>query len=234
MKRAVDLFAIDRRVPRSAFAEETWWTRSADVGAFVSVAATHWEFVVTRQSGTAHLTVRGPETKATTVPVPEDAEFLGIQFALGTFMPALPPAQLVDRALTLPQATSSSFLLDGSAWELPSRDNVDVFVDRLVRAGLLVHDPIVSAAVHGDVDGLSTRTLERRVLRTTGLTRGTFRQIRRAERAVEMLSRGVSPVHVASLAGYTDQPHLSKSLRRFVGLTPAEIVASSCRPDPTS
>ena len=71
------------------------------------MAATHWEMVVTRQRGSALLTVRGPETKATTVPIPEDAEFFGIQFSLGTFMPTLRPGQLVDRALTLPQATST-------------------------------------------------------------------------------------------------------------------------------
>ena len=47
------------------------------------------------------MTVRGPETKATTAPVPADAEFFGIQFSLGTFMPGLPPGRLADSGLTL-------------------------------------------------------------------------------------------------------------------------------------
>jgi hypothetical protein len=161
------------------------------------------------------------------VPIPEDAEFFGIQFSLGTFMPTLQPGQLVDRALTLPKATSTSFWLDGSAWELPGRDNVDVFVDRLVRARLLVHDPVASRALRGDVDGLSTRSIERRVSRATGLTRGFVRQIRRAERAVELLSRGVPAVDAARQAGYADQPHLSRSLNRFVGQTPSQIGTSA-------
>jgi inosine-uridine nucleoside N-ribohydrolase len=87
--------------------------------------------------------------------------------------------------VTLPPASRTSFWLDGSAWEFPGPDNADVFVDRLVRAGLLVHDPVASAALHDDVEGLSTRSVERRVARATGLTRGTIRQIHRAERAVE-------------------------------------------------
>ena len=135
MKRAVELFAFDRRSSSSPFVDETWWTRSEPEKSFISVAAIHWEMVVTRQRGAARLTVRGPETKATTVPIPEDAEFFGIQFSLGTFMPTLLPGQLVDRALTLPPATTTSFWLNGSAWELPGQDNADVFVDRLVRAG---------------------------------------------------------------------------------------------------
>jgi Helix-turn-helix domain len=226
MKRAAELFAFELRSSRSLMIERTWQTRSEPEPSFISVAVSHWEMVVTRQRGRAWLTVRGPETKATPAPVPWDAEFFGIQFSLGTFMPGLPPGQLVDGGLTLPQATGTSFWLDGTSWELPGPDNADVFVDRLVRAGLLVHDRVVSATVQGDAAGLSRRSVERRVSRATGLTLGAIGQIRRAERAVELLSRGVSPVDVAGRAEYADQPHLTRSLRRFVGRTPSQVATS--------
>src|SRR5919106_1194898 len=147
MRRAVELFTLERRPACSPFVEETWRTRSAPAESFISVAASHWEMVVTRRRGATQLTVRGPETRATAVPIPTDAEFFGIQFRLGTFMPGLQPRQMVDRAVTLPRAQSSSFLLNGSAWEFPGPDNADVFVDKLVRGGLLVHDPVASAAL---------------------------------------------------------------------------------------
>jgi Helix-turn-helix domain len=222
MKRAVELFALEARSSRSPLVEKTWQTRSKPEKTFISVAATHWEMVVTRQRGSARLTVRGPETRATTVPIPQDAEFFGIQFSVGTFMPGLPPGRLVDRTVTLP-AAGRSFWLDGSAWELPHSDTADVFVDRLVRAGLLVHDPIVAEALHGDLEGFSTRSLERRVARATGLSRGAMGRIWQAERAVELLSRGVPASEVAHRTGYADQPHLTRSLRRFVGQTPSQI-----------
>jgi AraC-like DNA-binding protein len=223
MKRAAELFALEVRSSRSTLVEETWQSRSEPEESFISVAATHWEMVVTRQRGSARLTVRGPETRATTVPIPQGAEFLGIQFSAGTFMPGLPPGRLVDRTVTLPAATGRAFWLDGSAWELPGPDTADVFVDRLVSAGLLVHDPIVAEALHGEVTGFSTRSLERRVARSTGLSRGAMGRIRRAERAVELLSRGVPASEVACRTGYADQPHLTRSLRRFVGQTPSQI-----------
>jgi AraC-like DNA-binding protein len=225
MRRAVELFTFERRSSRSPMIEQTWQTRSEAGESFISVAVSHWEIVVTRQRGKARLTMRGPETKATTSPIPADAEFFGIQFSLGTFMPGLPPGQLVDGSLTLPPATRTSFWLDGAGWELPGPDTADVFVDRLVRAGLLVHDPVVSAALAGDVKGLSRRSVERRVSRATGLTRGTISRIRRAERAVELLCRGVPPLDVAGQAGYADQPHLTRSLTRFAGRTPSQIAA---------
>jgi hypothetical protein len=229
MKRAVELFAFEKRSSSSPLVATTWHTRSEPEPeeSFISVAVSHWEIVVTRQDAGAWLTVRGPETKATTASIPEDAEFFGVQFSLGTFMPGLDLRQLVDRSLTLPAVSSTSFRLDGSAWELPGPDNADVFVDRLVRAGLLVHDPVASAAVHDDVEGLSARSVERRVARATGLTRGAIRQIRRAEQAVELLGRGVPAPDVARRAGYADQPHMTRSLKRFVGQTPSKIAADA-------
>jgi hypothetical protein len=224
--RAAEVFEFEARFARSPLVERVWQTRSAPDASFISVAASHWEMVVTRQDGATHLTVLGPETRATTASIPEDAVFFGIQFSLGTFMPALPPGQLLDRGLTLPVATKTSVRLDGYRVELPGPDDADAFVARLVRAGLLVHDPVPLAVQQGNVPGLSARSVQRRVARATGLTRGAIRQIRRAELAVGMLSEGVPPLDVAHHAGYSDQPHLTRSLRRLVGQTPAEIAAS--------
>jgi Helix-turn-helix domain len=238
MQRAAELFAIETRTSASPLVAHTWHARSVPAAAFISVAATHWEMVVTRQRGVARLAVRGPETRATIVPIPPDADFFGIQFSGGTFMPGLPPGGLVDRAVMLPASADGSFWLDGADWDLPDRDGADGLVDRLGRAGVLAHDPLVAEALHedagdggdggevggaGDVGGVSTRSLERRVVRATGLSRGALRRIRRAQRAVELLSGGVPASEVACRAGYADQPHLTRSLRRLVGQTPAEI-----------
>jgi AraC-like DNA-binding protein len=230
MKRAAELFRFDRRSSRSPLIEQTWQTQSGSDEQFISVAVSHWGIVVTRQEGTVWLTLRGPETKASAAPIPQHAEFFGIVFSHGTFMPGLPPGGLVDRSLRLPLATSRSFWLHGSRWEIPGPNNADVFADRLVRSELVVHDPVAAAALVGDTLGLSTRSVERRVARATGLTRGTIRQIRRAEKGVEMLSRGMAALDVARLAGYADQAHMTRSMRRFVGQTPSEIATTAAGP----
>jgi hypothetical protein len=227
LQRAAELFVIDEWGSDSEFVERAWRSHSAPEPFFISVAASHWQMVVTTQHGVAQLTVRGPETRATVVAIPAEAEFFGIVFSLGTFVPTVPLARLVDRAVTLPAATPNSVWLDGSRWEIPTPGNADVFVDRLVRQGLVVRDPVVDESLRGDVDGFSTRTLQRRVARATGLTRRTIRQIVRAEHAVEALGRGVSPPDAAQLLGYADQAHLIRSLQRFVGQTPAHVVSSS-------
>jgi hypothetical protein len=224
VQRAAELFTFEERSAASPLVAGVWATRSEPADAFLSGATTSWEIVVTRQPGRAWMTVRGPESRATAAGIPVDAEFLGIPFTLGTSLAGVDMRRLVDRSWDLPAASETSCWFAGRAWELPKPDDVDRFVGDLLRRGLLVHDPVVAAAVDGAaVEGLSRRTVERRVLRATGLTRGAIRQVRRAERAVDLLTAGMPALDVARVAGYADQPHLTRSLQRFVGQTPARI-----------
>ena len=128
--------------------EKVWRARSDRADSFMSVAASHFEIAVTRLQSRTFLTLRGPETKATTVDCPADGEWLGIRFRLGTFIPRVPPGQLLDRNdVTLPDASSRSFWLDGSAWEYPSFENAETFVARLIQKGIITRDPAVDAFV---------------------------------------------------------------------------------------
>src|SRR5262249_60637441 len=93
------------------------------------------------------------------------------------------------------------------------------------RRGVLAPAPGGGAARAGRQVGLSARSVERRVRRATGLTRTAIRQIVRAERAVDLLSQGASIAETVRRAGYADQAHLTRSLRRFVGQTPTRVRA---------
>ena len=222
--RASQIFDFEEHRPASPIAAKIWRTRSEPVACFTSVASTHWELIVTRQRGRASVTLRGPESRATVMAVPQDAEFLGIEFRVGTAMLDLPFHRLADSAVTLPQASTRSFWLNGSAWEIPTFANAEVFVARLLRRGRVRRDPLLEDLLQGHDTPLSWRSVRRRVQHTTGLTLGLIRQIERAHRAVALLDNGHHILDVVDRTGYADQPHLTRSLRRFVGHTPAQIV----------
>ena len=170
------------------------------------------------------LTVRGPETRATMADCPAQGEWFGILFKLGTFMPLMRSGDLRDRNdVTLPNASSRSFWLNGSAWDFPSFENAETFVRQLVRRGLIQTDRTIEGAIRGDLQGITVRTEQRRLLRTTGLTRGTIHQIERARRAACLLRQGRPILDVVHEAGYYDQAHLTRSLQRFVGQSPARV-----------
>jgi hypothetical protein len=208
----------------SSFVEKVWRSHSERADTFLSVAASHFEMVVTRSRGNTSLTLRGPETRATTVECPAEGEWLGIRFKLGTFMPRLTPGRLRDRKdVTLPDASSRSFWLNGSAWEYPDFENAETFVARLMREGIITRDTWVAAAVQGQPSPQSLRSTQRHFLRATGLTHRTVRQIERARYATNLLRQGRSILDAVHEAGYFDQAHLTRSLGHLIGQTPVEI-----------
>jgi AraC-like DNA-binding protein len=219
---------FDGRPTESPLVETIWHARSEHEGSFTSTAATNWEMVITKFMGKTTITARGPETKASMAIFPADAEFFGIIFKLGTYMPHLPIKTLLDRSdKTLPEAGSKSFWLHGSAWELPTFENADVFVNRLVRQSLLVRDPWVEAAIQGHTPALSVRSLQYRFLQATGITQKTIQQIERAHRATSLLEQGTPILDTAFELGYFDQAHLTNALKRFIGQTPTQIAPKS-------
>jgi hypothetical protein len=162
---------FEERLSDSPHVERIWRAHSERGGAFLSIAASHFEMAVTRLGGGTFLTIRGPETKATSADCPADGEWLGIRFKLGTFMPQFTPGVLRDRKdVRLPDATSRSFWLDGSAWEYPGFENAEAFVARLLQKRLIARDPVVDAVVGGEPAALSRRSAQRHFLRSTGLS----------------------------------------------------------------
>ena len=196
------ILAFEDRSSDSPFVEKIWRSRSDRGGPFVSIAQSQFEMAVTRHQGRTFITLRGPETQATRADCPPDGEWLGIRFRLGTFMPRLTPGELRDRNdVTLPGAARRSFWLNGSACEYPDFENADTFVDRLVRKGLIVRDPIVDTVLRGGADARSIRSAQRHFLRATGISHGTVRQIERARRAALLLRDGVPILDVVHARG---------------------------------
>jgi AraC-like DNA-binding protein len=224
----------EERASDSPYVERIWRSHSEGTAPFLSIAVSRCELVVTKLHGTITMTARGPETKATPLgDSPSDGEWFGILLKLGTFLPHLPTRSLTDTGVTLPEATRNTFWLSGSAWEFPTSDNAEIFVNRLVHAELLAHDPVIEAALQGQIKDLTPRSVQYHFLQTTGITQNMARQIERARYATLLLQQGVSILDTMLKAGYYDQPHLTRSLQRFIGQTPAELLHHS-RPEQLS
>jgi len=225
MQRKSEFIHFDDRASGHPFVDKVWRCRSERAGSFLSVAANNFEMAITRLGGKSFLTLRGPETTATTLDCPAEGEWIGIRFKVGTFMPRFLPGSLRDhKDVTLPPATGHSFWLNGSALEYPGFDDAETFVRRLAKSGILSRDPIVDDTLLRRPGELSLRSSQRHFLRSTGVTYATFRQIERARYATSLLREGVPILDVVCSVGYFDQAHLTRSLGRFIGETPARII----------
>jgi len=225
MQTKSEFIHFENRASDHPFVEKVWRCNSDRADTFLSVAANNFEMALTRVAGKTFLTLRGPETIATTMACPAEGEWIAIRFKIGTFMPRFLPGSLRDhKDVTLPAATGHSFWLNGSALEYPDFDNAETFVKRLAKSGILARDPIVEDALRRQPGELSLRSVQRHFLRSTGITYATFRQIERARCATNLLREGISTLDVVSRLDYFDQAHLTRSLKRFIGETPTKII----------
>ena len=214
---------FETRGSDSPYIEAVWRDRAGSNYAPICPASGHWHLLFMKRDGKPTVSIEGPLTRSKSVTQDEGVEWFGVTFKLGTFLTAVPTTELPDAQTILPLVIKTSFELAGSRWQLPDYDNVETFVDRLVREQLLVSDPLVKAVLAGQQPEVSPRTVRRRFLNATGLAPKTLEQIARANQAAALLEQGVSLLDATYQAGYADQPHMTRSLKHFIGYTPAQI-----------
>ncbi|SEE89509.1 helix-turn-helix domain-containing protein [Jiangella alba] len=202
------------------------WSASCHAATgFASAVKTSSLISFARRGGQVTVHVHGPETVGTSMTCEEGSEYFGVELRLGAYLPLHPPAGLTDhRDALLPVLSGHRFLLDNREWELPTVQNVDVFVSRLVRAGLLLFDPLVADIRHGERPrGMSERVAQLRFRRAVGLSHRKVVSIEQARHAAQLLMAGRSIADVVTACGYYDHPHLTRAMRRATGHAPSEL-----------
>lgn len=217
-------FLIENRPSAVACVEMVMHGHTVGGGITIRPAESHWHLVLARYMGETRMLAVGPLTSAGSLTYMEGIELLWIKLKLGTFMPHLPTAQLLNSETELPSAASQKFWLNGSAWQFPNYENADIFVSRLVREGVLAYDPVVGAVLQSQPADLSARTVRHRFLRATGLSQNQIHQLARARWAEGLLRQGRSILDTVAETGYADQPHLTRALRQWIGYTPAQLL----------
>jgi hypothetical protein len=202
------------------------WSATCESTTGLSSAVKASSMICFARSGdgvTVHL--KGPETTGTLMTCAEGWEFFGVDLRLGAYLPMFPPSGLTNfNDALLPVLPGNRISLDNQGWEMPTAQNVDVFVDRLVRAGLLIFDPLVAEIRHGERPrGMSERNAQLRFRRAVGISRRKLVSIERARDAAQLLAAGRSIAEVVSASGYYDQAQLARAMRWATGHTPREL-----------
>lgn len=219
--------SVTERLSDSPYVEKVMHGWTVCDGSSIRPAECHWHLVFRKQQETQQPLVVGALTTAGVAAWGEGAELLWIKFKLGTFIPQLPAKAFVNAETRLPDASSQSFWLYGSAWQYPDYENADTFVDRLVRQGVLRFDPMVNAALQDQTQPCTARTVRHRFLQATGMSQSYIRQMARAQQAAMRLQQGVSILDTVYELGYFDQSHLTRALKQFVGHAPAQLIRLS-------
>jgi AraC-like DNA-binding protein len=194
-------------------------------------------------SGT-QLLVAGPDTAPHPYVRGAGVAAIGLRFRpgvlpalLGTSAAALRDARVPLDALHPPLARRATALLESGA---PAAAVLPMLVHRLsgappdpgVRAAAVRLARGASAAETADALGWTTRSLHRRSVAAFGYGPAVLRRVLRFRRALALLHAGVAPAEVAARTGYADQPHLSREVRAFAGVAPAQLGSGANRSTP--
>ena len=186
-----------------------------------------WDIAII-QRGEQRLVLRtGLTTRPVSFDYADGDELLVISFKPHSFMPLMPGEVMRDEGVMLEPFGPGGFWIGTDVREIPTFENADVFVDRLVRDGIIGSNELVASVVEGHPKAMSERTMQRHFLRTTGLTYKHFTLVQRAQKAVAMLQMGRPAVDVALALGFSDQAHMINSLKAIMGQTPKEIVRAA-------
>src|SRR5258706_1168632 len=183
---------FEGRESDSPYIEAVWRGRAGSDYAPVCPASNRWHLLFLRQNGRVNVSVEGPLTKATPVTQAEGTEWFGVTFQPGTFLPSVSIRNLLNERAILPLAAKTSFELAGSSFQFPDYENVETFVERLVREDGLVSDPVGKAGLTGQPPKLSLRPVGGRFFLATGLTYKVICQLKHADQAADVLEQEVA------------------------------------------
>lgn len=182
-----------------------------------------WDIAVFNTGGERFVLRTGLTTRPDLVDHNEGDEILTISFRPDAFMSLMPGEIMRNEGVLLDRFGRRDFWIGTDVREIPTLENVDVFVDRLVRDGVVESNDVVTSIIDGHPKAMSERTMQRHFLKTTGLTYKHFTLIQRAQKAASLLRMGQKSADVAFALGYTDQAHMINSLRQIMGQTAGEI-----------
>lgn len=219
-------FTYEEKTSRSRHVEVIWKTEDKTDGVYMAPADACWDLIFITQLGETRVLFSGPTTQPTPVPYKAGNKNLGIRFRPGSFMtqaPALAMRNVVD---ILPKPDETHFSMFEHTFAIPTFENVEDFITELETLGFLGSDHVVSRTLGDKTSRITKRSVQRHFKETMGLSAKTHQRIIQAQRAVELLRSGHSPIGAAHEAGYADQAHMTRTLKEFTGHTPAEIALS--------
>lgn len=203
----------------------TWQARAVREERYLVPAIEHWDIWFAREpDGSVLAGLSGPALGSRWIASVVGEHGWGVQLSAHVVVPGVAKKLLLGGELRLPVA-DEQVEISGRSVSVPSFEELEDFVEELLRLEVLRADEDVRRALAGDHLGYSERHWQRRVRDSTGVTRKQISQLARAREAYALLQRGVAPAECAVACGYSDQAHLTRSLRLLHGETPARILA---------
>jgi hypothetical protein len=215
---------LDEQPVDSPYVEKITHGYTDKAGNIIRPADTNGHIVISKQFDKKDIYIVGPWSSATPLAYSADTEIIWIRIRLGTRLSATPTVLYTNHELLIPHLSDSKIEYNQTVLSIPDFNDIDLFIEKLTNNSFFSCDRIINDVMAGSNPKMAHRTLRKYFLNTTGLSRERIYQIQRSKQAWIMLKEGSSIHDVITELGYYDQSHLTNNLRRYLGLTPGQIV----------
>ena len=211
-----------RRSPHP-WIDTVWQTVCLSDGVYSATPDGSWDLIRSiAPDGGSFVFLSGQATEPVEVPYKDGESSVVLSFAAHVYLAKDPETRTGASIRVLP-ARGEVFELDGVEFPLPTFENAEALVDAMIAADLLRSNDLVARAFSENPKAASPRSVQQHFRQTTGITQKSFQQIRRAQEAVRRLKAGEAPAGVAVDLGFTDQPHMIKSIKKIMGALPSNL-----------
>lgn len=211
----------------SPYIECVWRAQAVRNERYLVAAVEYWDIWFSRQlDGQMVAALSGPTVGHRWVESVVGEYGWGVQLRAHIVVPGVSARLVLGGEERLP-VEEGHVTIAGHRLPVPEYDELETFVNRLIELDILRSDDDVRRVLIGDDAGYFERHWQRRVRAATGLTRKQIAQLSRAREAFALLQQGLPPAECATRCGFSDQAHLTRSLRAFHGQTPARILSGS-------
>ena len=200
------------------YIDTVWQADSLEDGVYHATPDGSWDLIFSEKpDGKRLLFFSGQDTTPVSVPYEKGEKSLVISLTASTYLHPKP-----EGFVPLP-IHGDTFQYEGYSFPLPTAENAEELIDLFVQRGILRNDEIVEGVLGDKQRAASKRSVQEHFRKATGITKKDFEQISRAQEAVRLLKQGVKPAEVATTAGYTDQAHMIRSLKKIMGRLPSDV-----------
>jgi hypothetical protein len=212
-----------RRSSSHPWIDTVWQTVCLSDGIYKATPDGSWDLILSVSAdGRARVFLSGQATEPVDVPYSEGEHSVVISFAAHVYLKQDTETRTGAQIRFL-AVNGDRFILDGVALPLPTFSNAEQLVDQMTANDLLQSDDVVAKAFTAKPKPASKRSVQQHFKDTTGITQKDFQLIRRAQDAVRRLKAGEPAADVAADLGYTDQPHMVKSIKKIMGHLPSNL-----------
>ncbi|MER9775919.1 helix-turn-helix domain-containing protein [Mesorhizobium sp. M0220] len=212
-----------QRASSHPWIDTVWQTVCLEDGVYRATPDGSWDLILSvAPDGEPTIFLSGQAAEPVDVPYVAGEHSVVISFAAHVYL-ATESEVRTGATIRLLPVQGEHFNLDGTDLPLPTFANAEDLIDRMIRAGLLKSDDLVARAFSERPKAASKRSVQQHFKRTTGITMKDFQMIRRAQEAVRRLKSGEAPAAVAADLGFSDQPHMIKSIKNIMGHLPSDL-----------